>query len=296
MKDTPHSQATPSAEEVLARVEQATEFAEKHIARARRQFAVSIRLAEERLAYAEERLEEARAVRAQLEAYADDPEGARHLADVQALGTAFGAMRRMMEIELACHRHNMAQLEMNLQKPPANFALRMPADHLDYLEARVYMDVHMAILQLTAFLDGVDTVLRATSGDPAIVPSSDEELIARRSRASALRAGMKEHPELERLVQQLSQELQETLALLEWGKGALATLPQLPPPAQRSVLEDADWARLNGRVTYLQGVPARVAAHPELAALFPPAEAAGLPYEPVPVRPEGPVGTGMLNG
>lgn len=278
MTETTQPQTSPSAEEVLQQVEEATAFAEKHIAKARRQFTQCAKLAEERLAYADQRLEEARALRTQLEAYADDPEGARHLADVQALGTVFGATRRMMEIELACHRYNLAQLEMNLQKPPADFALRLPGNDLDYMEARVYLDVHMAILQVTAFLDGVDMVLRATSGEPAIVPSSDDELVARRSRASALRAAMKEDAALEVLVQQLSAELQEAIALLEWGKGNLAKLHQLPPPAQRSVLADPDWARLNGRVNYLQGVPVRVAAHPHLAALFPAAEAAGLPY------------------
>ncbi|MNS02748.1 hypothetical protein D3C72_340710 [compost metagenome] len=297
MSEKPTLAADVSPEEALRKVEEATAAAEKQLGRAKKQFAYSVQLAETRLAYAEKQLEEARAMRDRLLEHQDDPEGARHLASIQALGTVFGATKRMMEIELACHRHNLAQVTaFDVKVPGAKVDLRYPQEDLGYLEAKAFMDVHMAIIQVTEHLDGVDMVLRATEGQAAVVPASDDEMIARRMRASQLRAAMAQNDELAILVNQLSGELQETMALLEWGKSALANASQLPPIARKGLFEDADWSRLNGRVVYLQGMPTRARLHPELAPYFTESETATLPFDPVSWAATETVGTGPLLG
>jgi hypothetical protein len=190
-------------------------------------------------------------------------------------------------------------MDFNPKRPPAELNLRNPALDTNHMEARAYLDVNMAVLLVTDHLDGADIVLRATGGQPAVVPKSDEELAARQALADALKAEMSRDQGLLILANQIGNELQETLALLEWGQGALSRLDTVLPEARRGILEDEDWARLNGRVAYLQGIAERAAPYPILAETFPLPEGGELPYEPVQweqtlAASTAPVGTGRL--
>jgi hypothetical protein len=277
-----------SEEEARAKLEEAVAYVGKQVSKAKKQFAYNIKLAQDRLAYANKEVEGAKEMRSKLEPHRADPEGAHHYNNSELLVRVYSATKRMMELEVGIHKHNLAvveDLEKKGEEAPdtitGELPLRYPDQDPDYLEARVFLDVHLAMFHVLSHLEGVDLLLRVTSDQKAIEPQSEEEEAQRQAGADALKAAMKDNRELAVLVTQLGNDLAEALALLEWGKATLATIPQLPGPAKKAALEDTDWQKLNGKVVFLGELPAKAQKFPELAGLFPAEEVEPLPYDMV---------------
>lgn len=291
-----------SEEEARAKLEEAVAFVGKQLTKGKKQFAYNIKLAQDRLAFATKEMEGARELRGKLEPHKNDPEGGMHHQNAELLFRIYGALKRMMEIEVNIHKHNLAALEelekAGQESPDAisdELALRYPEKDADYLEARVFLDVHLATFHLLSHLEGVDLLLRATSPDLKAIEPQDAEQEARlKAAAEELKAAMAGDKELAVGVTQLGNDLQEALALLEWGRATLQTIPQLPAPSKRSTLEDADWQKLNGKVVFLGELPAKAQKFPQLAGLFPPTEQVDLPYDLVNWSDNEP--TGRLKG
>lgn len=264
--------------EAIAKLEEAVAHTRQHIQRARRHFGQLLEMAQARRAHAEAQLEEARRGLAEAEADPDAPEAVARFRLLAPLANAYGAGRRMMEIEEACYAYNLHLLDFDAHDVPDPLVFRQPARDVDYLEARAYMDVHVAIALMTAYLDGADLVMRATVEEGVVQPRDEEDAGLRAHLASALKAAMAADRDLATAATHMGQELLEAYALIDWGKSVLSDAEGLPEAARRAMFEDPDWALLNAKVVFLCGLSAKAAAHPLLAPFFPPAPGAPLPF------------------
>lgn len=265
-------------EEGRAFLEEQMVHVEKLAGKAKARFAMVIKTAQDRLTYADEQLAKIDEVRSKLAEHQDDPEGRYHGINMELLHRVFTATKRMMEIQIHCAKHNMEASE-NLN-PLEETRLMFPEDSAEFMEARSRADVCMTLFYWNDMLHGIDAILRVTVDETAIDSQSEEEEEARKKFADELREAMKADKNLAMLVQQLGNELHETTALLDWAKDTLRSLKDLPAETKRSLLQDPDWAKVNGKAVLLGELGAKVKDYPILAQLIPEVEQAPLPFEP----------------
>ncbi|MFP5503335.1 MAG: hypothetical protein ACLGIN_12675 [Candidatus Sericytochromatia bacterium] len=267
-----------TAEEGRAFLEEAIAHIEKQAGKAKQRFATVIKTAGDRLKYAEEQLAKIEEVRQKLADHQDDPEGRYHGVNMELLHRVFTATKKMMEIQIHCATQNMAASETI--SPLEETRLLFPEDSAEFMEARSRADVCMALFYWNDMLHGIDAIMRVTVNEPVIDCQSTEEEEARAKLADELREAMKADKNLAMLMQQLGSELHETTALLDWAKDTLRSLKDLPAESRRSLLQDPDWAKVNGKVILLGELGTKVKAYPLLAELIPEEEQTPLPFEP----------------
>ena len=251
----------------------------QQVQRGRKQFAYNYQLAKDRLAFAVGELSAVEAKRQALAPHLDRPEVAYHDMLLEALRHAYASLKRMMEIQAEANQHNLAVLEV--EPLPQNPVYRVPEQETDYMEARAYMDVSMAIHHWIRQAEGLDVILRATGHPPAILEASPEDEAERASAAEALQSAMAEKADLAMLVGPLGTELAEAFRLAQWGKQTLAECREAPEAQKRQALAQPDWAKLSGKVILLGGLAERLKHEPLVASRLPQPEAEPLPYAPV---------------
>ncbi|MFN3431886.1 MAG: hypothetical protein ACK46X_18290, partial [Candidatus Sericytochromatia bacterium] len=117
---------------------------EKQVAKAKQLFTQNIKLADERLKHATQKLQETEAMRDQVAAHKDHPEGGYHFKNLDLLCRVFGANKTMMEIEKAANQQNLAiaESEEMVENPP--FAV--PSQNPLYMEARSRVDYTLGVV------------------------------------------------------------------------------------------------------------------------------------------------------
>lgn len=294
MSDTTQNQEPQiSEEEAKQMLAEAQATLDKAVTKARQMFTQNIKLADERLKFATEQLASIGETRDKVAEYKDNPEGAFHLRGLDLLVAVYSATKDLMEIEKACNQANLGIIEAEETPEDPKFAI--PAENVMYMQARSRIDYNLGVFFWISIVEGIDVVLRATGAPAAITSQSEEEEARRSGAAAALKAAAESDRELGVFLGQVTNELQELLALLEWASSSLSTVTKLAPEAKRTYLEDADWAKLNAKVAFVAELTDRVQAYPALAQHFPQPEPAPLPYEMF-TWSEQPAGTGRLSG
>lgn len=275
----PDPGAELSEAEARQKLEEANALLARRVDQAKKQFSYSLKLAQDRLQFATKELAAAKSTLVQLEPFRAEPEGAMHYRDVESLCKVYACVRRLMQLEVECHQHNLEQLEREWSDVPDELPFRVPQQEVGYLEVRSFLDLTLASFYCTQSVEGLDAVLRATVGLKAIQcrDAADEARCV--ARANALRQAMKGNKALMQLVGQLANEFQETMALLEWGQTNLRRAYELPPQEKLKALGDEDWAKLNGKVVWLGELPRKVKPFAELAPYFPEIEPPPVPFE-----------------
>lgn len=271
--------AEPTEAEARQQLEEAQAFLQKQVGKARKQFSYNLKLSQDRLEDATREMEALQPRRAALEPFKHDPEGAYHYTNVELLNRVYASVRRMMEVQVACHRHNLAIVEAEAM--PERPEYRFPERELDYLEARAFSDLYLATFHWFQHGDGVDLVLRASGQGTAIAPGSEEAELGRRHEAASIAEASRTDRNLAITIGQLGAELKETQQLIEWATGALTRLGGLGGEEKRAALEVPQWAKLSGKVALLGTLPERVRHLGAVAKHFRRAEPAPLGYEQV---------------
>lgn len=276
---TESSTAALTDEAAREQLEAAQAELKKQLGKARKQFAYNLKLAQDRLTDAERELTGLRPKLEALEPFKNHPEGALSYANVALLTRIYAATRRMMEVQVACHQHNLAIVEG--ETIPERPEYRFPERELDHMEARAFSELYLATFHWLQHGDGIDLLLRA-SGQGAAARGQDE--LSERSRqvaAEKLADATRTDRTLAVLVGQMGAELKEAQELIEWATGALSRLEHLNPDEKRAALDVPQWAKLSGKVALMGTLPDRVRHVPVLAAMLPRYEAAVLPFEQV---------------
>lgn len=272
----------------LSEEEAARQLAEAHSALARqvqkgkKQFAYAIKLAQDRLAYAQEELAVVEAQWKALQAHQEHPEGAYHATNMELLRHGYASMKRIAEILLAANQHNLAIVESEAM--PANPVYRIPEQELDYLEARAYMLVSFGMFAWIQMAEGIDALLRAAALPGTLQCDTPEDEAARQAMADQIKQAALTDRNLAITLGQWGNELAEAFRLLSWGKGLLGRVGTMSPEEKRTALEAGDWAKLNARVTAMGALPGKVKAYAALAGLFGELPDFKLPYDAVEVQ------------
>lgn len=268
-----------SDEEARKQFDEAQADLKKTIARARKQFAYNLKLAQDRLEDAKRELERLQPRRVELAPFKDHPEGASHYTNVELLTRIYAATQRMMEVQIACQQYNLAIVEG--ESIPERPDYRNPEKDVDYLEARAFCDLYLATFHWFQHGDGIDLLLRAAGHGPAAQGPTEDGEFFRRTRADSLAEAARRERNVAVLIGQLGSELKETRDLIEWATGALARLASLNDDEKRAALEVPQWGKLNAKVGLLGTLPDRVRHIPSLEPLIRRYEVAALPYEQV---------------
>jgi hypothetical protein len=178
---------------------------------------------------------------------------------------------RMKEREIAVYQESINLVDnlgpLDVEPPPAVPRFPIVAEDLAYLEARArYHTITLTYHWLRNRL-GLEVILRATGYEPAVTGNEVWETEVTR-RADALRAAMKGDKDFMILAGKLGSELNDARALLDWGRGSLRTVGQLPDGPRRKALEDPDWAKLNGAMQVVLDAPERAKTFPALEQAF----------------------------
>lgn len=152
-------------------------------------------------------------------------------------------------------------------------------DDLGYQGARARLQLFLGLHLWLACVDGIDAILRAAGVGEATEPATPAEAEARAKIAAVVKGVMDRDPEAAKALSSLAAELDESFTYLQWASQQLRPWDELPEATRRQRLADPDWLRLSGRVSVLSGLIERVQAYPEVAALFPEARPAGLPFD-----------------
>lgn len=229
-----------------------------------------IRMAQARLRHAEQELPRFQDLRDQLADKRQSPEGAYYFASVDALCRVFEGMGEGAMIAIELSEHNLKVLERG--DHDAVGQLRSPKEHLGFLTSRARYALAMASYLWLQYANGVDVLLRATTGETAIDAGSPEEEATRAGWAEALRQAMRSDRELFRLVGQIGTDLSGAQALIGWARGAFEAQAGLPAEARLARLRDPDWEKLNGSLTALSELPEKLKPYPVLSRFFQPAD------------------------
>lgn len=232
--------------------------------------------ARDRLTYVDGRLRLWDDRRAQLAGLEDDPRGRFHLINARQLVRMFGALRRVLTIEVASHQANLDAIGPDGFPDP--LALKSPDDDPGYHAARREVDHALATFLWRMQGEGIDLVLRAAGVGQAIEPLDDTEAAAREARAAELRDEMAEDETLASVVTSLATDLADTVALLGWGTEAFKKIERLEGGARRALLGAGEWARLGRKVALLERLHDRTMAFPALVKWFRAADPVTLPY------------------
>jgi hypothetical protein len=163
------------------------------------------------------------------------------------------------------------------------------------------MNLGLALFHWMLNLDGIDMVLRATSGRSVVTFKTKVAEAPYKQRGDALKEAMAGDRPLALFVAKVGTDLADAEALIEWAKATLIRIQQLPDDAKRSALADEEWAKLNGSVSFLSSLAEKARAHAALAPHFAEPQPGPLPFEPTmwndkavtaPLKP----GTGRLSG
>jgi hypothetical protein len=271
--------AGPTETEARQQLDDAQALLKKQIGKARKQFSYNLKLAQDRLDDATREMEALQPRRVALAPFKDDPEGVFHYTNVELLNRVYASVKRMMEVQVACHKHNLAIVEADAMPERPDY--RFPEKELDYMEARAFSDLYLATFHWFQHGDGVDLVLRASGQGSAVRGSSGAAEAGRQAEATAIAEASRTDRNLAVALGQLGSELKETQQLIEWATGALSRLGGLSDDEKRAALEVPQWAKLSGKVASLGTMPERVRHLPEVARHFRRAAAAALAYEQV---------------
>jgi hypothetical protein len=266
-------------EEARKQFEAAQAELKKQIGKARKQFGYNLKLAQDRLEDANRELERLQPRREELAPLKDHPDVAVHYTNVELLTRIYSAARRMMEIQVACHQHNVAIVEA--ESVPERPEYRNPEKDVAYLEARAFSDLYLATFHWLQHGEGIDMLLRASGNGHAVQGSDEDAEFERRTRAESLAETTRRDRNVAVVVGQLGSELKETRELIEWATGALTRLAGLGEDEKRQALDVPQWAKLSGKVALLGTLPERVRHVEAIAPHVRRYEAAPLPYEQV---------------
>lgn len=314
--DTPELELTPEQQEVWTRFQDMLVSFPKEFKRMKDACQFSLADTKGPLAFITEKLGEVQAAQQALEkqkGHADYEYAATQLRIAERM---FGAAKRMMEIQGEYDRKNLALAEQGLElaanagEDPhvwikldqagmlAPYKFTSPLENVEFLEARAQANHYFGLQHWMNSLDGIDAILRATTGQKAIVCQTRFEEAGRAKLAEIFKQAMAEDQQLTVQMGKWGTELQETMAYFDWASNALKGLQGKPADARRAVLADPEWQKLNGRVVVLATLTERVQAFPAIAEYFPKPERPELPYEQLewrdPLEPR--VGTGRLQG
>lgn len=215
--------------------------------------------------------------RAQVLPHAGHPVVKPHYEKVRLLAALYGAMKRMLALELEVYRHN---LELAQAATPAGGAIpfRDPLEELAWVEQKLRMDAALAVFLWQNAEEGIDAALRASQAGvatPALEPAVEA---SRAARARELAETAARDPALQKLLHALGNELAAARPLVSWARGAFEGFEQLGPEARRRFFQDPSWNELDAVATLLAKLHARAAALPLLARLFPKPESVDLPF------------------
>jgi hypothetical protein len=214
---------------------------------------------------------DAAAKRDAAEPHKDRPEGLEMFARMSLVAEIYLQFGRMKEREIAVYQESINLVDnlgpLDVEPPPAVPRFPIVAEDLAYLEARArYHTITLTYHWLRNRL-GLEVILRATGYEPAVTGNEVWETEVTR-RADALRAAMKGDKDFMILAGKLGSELNDARALLDWGRGSLRTVGQLPDGPRRKALEDPDWAKLNGAMQVVLDAPERAKTFPALEQAF----------------------------
>jgi hypothetical protein len=268
-----------SDDEARQQFDEAQATLKKTLAKARKQFAYNLKLAQDRLEDADRELGRLQPRRAKLAEFKHDPELAVHYTNIELLTRIYQSAKRMMEIQVACQTHNLALVDA--ETLPEKLEYRNPESSLDYMEARAFSDLYLATFHWFQQGEGIDLLLRAAGAGRAVTGADDIDEFERRIRGESLAQATRTDRALAVLVGQLGTELKETRELIELATGALQNMSTLGDEEKRTALEAGHWAKLSGKVALLGTLPDRVRHVPALEPHFRRGEAGNLPYEQV---------------
>lgn len=174
---------------------------------------------------------------------------------------------RLMTLQAACAEANVKTLQS--AGPRDTFQLKLAHEQPEFLEYYQLRSLSMASFLAGQYPDGLDVVARAANGEALLPEASPQEATARQAAADGLLAAAEANDELAQLLRHLGEEFAGLMALLAWGQITWRRARDAAPADKLHLLQDADWEKLNGKVLLLEALPGRVAAHPELARLFP---------------------------
>lgn len=283
-----------SEEEAAKQLAEAQAGLARTVQKGKKQFAYAVKLAQDRLSYAKLELAVVEEKWKSLLPFQEHPEGAYHATNMELLRHGYASMKRMAEILLAANQHNLAIVEADPM--PTNPAYRVPEQELEYLEARGYMLVSFGMFSWIQLAEGVDAVLRAAGHPGTLQCATPEDEAARQAAGDRIQQAAAGDRNLAITLGQWGTELSEGFRLLEWGRALLGRLGELSPEEKRTALEAADWAKLNARVAFLNGLPGKAKPYAALAGVFADLPDYPLPYDAIEAQegPEAAPGTDRL--
>ncbi|MDB5099362.1 MAG: hypothetical protein JWM80_3783 [Cyanobacteria bacterium RYN_339] len=216
-------------------------------------------------------LADASAKRDESEAIKDTPAGLEVNARASLVAEIYLQLGRMKEREIAVYQECVTIIDnlgpLDVEPPPAVPRFPSVADDLAYLEARARFHTITLTYHWLRNRLGLEVILRATGNEPAVTGNEVWETEVTQ-RAETLRNAMQGDKDFMILAGKLGSELNESRALLEWGRGSLRTLGQLPEGPRRKALDDTDWAKVNGALQVVLDAPERSKTFPALEKSF----------------------------
>lgn len=242
-----------------------------------KQFQALLAQAQAQLSYAKDQQARwAKEMRA-LQAFKDDPSQPENntYVSVALLHEAYVAMQQMGEIEVAAHTHNLAIVSPGgtITNSP-----QVPSTSGGYLEQRRRMVLAISRYLVRYNIQGIDTVLRATSKGRSITPVSDEQMHERLEAARALTASAERSESLKGILDKLSDELQTVRQFNKRMMAAFEGWDRLDAGGRKAIVDDPAWERMDELVMLMQQLYERTATFPALQALFVPWKQEKLPF------------------
>lgn len=308
---------TPEQVEALEKLDGMVGTLGKSFRKMRDASAASLKGCKEALAFANDKIAEVEALRAQLDKKKGTPEFAYTANALAVMTRMFDGSRCMLEIQIAYDQKNLALAEQGLEMHKAaekdpnawvklnesglladTYKFALPLEDVRYLEARAQMNIYLGVHHWIACVDGIDAILRATNNPPAVECQTPEEEAGRNQMAQVIREAAQANRDLAILLGRLGGELTEAWALYQWGSQALKAIKDMPAESKRQALADADWRKLNGKTVVLATLIDTVQPYAALAEFFPEPQAPEVPFDQLEwaetMLPEAPSGTGRL--
>lgn len=253
--------ATPAA------LAQAQAKAKQLQTQAKLRFTRMVQEGQKRLLLAEEELKRVEAARESLAQEAGQLGGFHH-SNMVLLAHVHGALRRMMQLHVEAHRHNLALVSGEVL--PDRPQYRVPEEEVPYQEARAFFDLTSGMFLWIQQAEGIDLVLRLTGAGQALVGATADEEAERAKLVADLQAQAAGDEALRRFVTGLGPELAQADQRLAWARAGMESLRQAKgPDAKAALLGDPGWLQLAKGVHLLGALSTKARAHPALAPHFP---------------------------